>query len=200
MYLVIFMTFVGIIVPGGGYKKYVDIVLGLVLIIVIVSPVAAFFGADTGAEEAVARLLPDGGAVAGYESERFAGQRDRMISDNVNEIVRAQIGALMVGTGYELRSSDVRFLPDTGRFLELRLAVAVQPAQQSPEIVVQAAEPSRPFIRVDRVEVSLRESRAEEAARAEIAALGSEGIQLLRRTISDFYNIDADNIYIEVLN
>ncbi|MCL2852767.1 MAG: stage III sporulation protein AF, partial [Defluviitaleaceae bacterium] len=56
-----------------------------------------------------------------------------------------------------------------------------------------------PFIRVERVDVSLRESRLRQSNQAAIAESTDESIQLLKQTISDFYNIDSDNIHIEVL-
>ena len=199
MYLVIFMAFVGIIMPGGSYKKYVDIVLGLILIIVIISPVASFFGAETRAEETVKRLFDEGEvAAAAMGGANFTDQRGRMLNDSINEIVSAQLAELLAGTGFTLYDSQVGFIADTARFVDLRLIVE---RDEAPGVMYEEHETSdsgRPFIRVERVEVSLRQSRAIEAAQANAASSDDEEIRILRRTISDFYNIDPDNIYIEV--
>ena len=205
MYLVIFMTFVGIITPGGSYKKYVDIVLGLVLIIVIISPVASFMGGsgmEVGAGEAVARIFESSEivALADYDEAFFLEQRDRILGEHVNAIIRTQLDALLTGTQFSIYRSEARFASDTGALVDLRLSVVrdvpwgTDDTDDVPQIYA-----GYPFIRVERVDVSLRESRLRQSNQAAIAESTDESIQLLKQTISDFYNIDSDNIHIEVL-
>ena len=207
MYLVIFMTFVGIISPGGSYKKYIDIVLGLVLIIVIISPVAAFLGGRGGgavAGEAVARIL-EGSEIAGlteYDEAFFLGQRDRILGEHVNAIIRTQLDALLEGTPFSIYLSEANFAADTGALIDLRLAVLAD--ENFNDTSARGDTPQvfagRPFIRVERVEVSLRETRRSQVDMGRASDVpDDESLQLLKRTISDFYNIDVDNIYIEVL-
>ena len=201
MYLVIFMTFVGIISPGGSYKKYIDMVLGLVLIIVIISPVASFLGRGAaGAGEAIARILDASeiAALTDYDEAFFLGQRERILGEHVNAIIRAQLDALLTGTPFSVYQSEARFATDTGALVDLRLDVVrdEDSGAEAGTAGTPGAYAGYRFIRVQRVEVSLRESRLRQSAAAESA---DESIQLLKRTISDFYNIDPDNIHIEVL-
>ena len=212
MYLVIFMTFVGIVSPAGSYKKYVDLVLGLVLIIVVISPVASMLGTGAGASaagEAVARILDgsDIAALTDYDEAYFLGQRERMLGEHVNAIIRTQLDALLTGTAFAVYRSEARFASDTGALVDLRLSVIRDEAAQYPADETAADAPRAyagyRFIRVDRVEVSLREEnrlrRNNMSVSSEPGAYSDEDIQLLKRTISDFYNIDAGNIHIEVL-
>ncbi|MCL2618076.1 MAG: stage III sporulation protein AF [Defluviitaleaceae bacterium] len=202
MFLVIFMTFVGIISPGGSYKKYIDIVLGLVLIIVVISPVAAFLGGGAGeADGAVARIL-DASHIAGiadYDEAFFISQRDRILGEHVNAIIRSQLDALLAGTRFSVYSSEASFVSETGALIDLRLAVMMDEAYDADAADTAQAYAGRPFIRVERVDVSLRESRLRQHATPPEGSADSESIQLLKQTISDFYNIDAGNIHIEVL-
>ena len=199
MYLVVFMTFVGMIMPGGGYRKYIEIVMGLVLIIVIITPIASLVGAEARAGEVVSHFLgSDISAITAHDEVRFINQRERMLNENVNDIVAAQIAALIRDTGFSLIRTDVRFSADTGEFLELRLAVSRDGASYVAGDVETVER--RPFIRVERVEISLRESRQTELAQNESAEADDAETQLLRKIISDFYNVSQDNIHIEVLN
>jgi len=199
MYLVVFMTFVGMIMPGGNYRKYIEIVMGLVLIIVIITPIASLVGAEARAGEVVSRFLDgDISAMTTHDEARFMNERERMLSENVNDIVAAQITELIRDTGFSLIRTDVRFSTNTGEFQEIWLAVARDKAE-SAEGANEAME-RRPFIRVERVEVSLRESRRSEQAGQDFAVYADAETQLLRKIISDFYNVSQDNIHVEVLN
>ncbi|MCL2674453.1 MAG: stage III sporulation protein AF [Defluviitaleaceae bacterium] len=196
MYLVVFMTFVGMIMPGGNYRKYVDIVMGLVLIIVIITPIASLVGAEARAGEVVARFLDgDISAMTAHDEAHFMSRRERMLNENVNDIVAAQISALIRDTGFSLIRSDVRFSAETGEFLELRLIVSPN-GTSSVAGAVETVE-RRPFIRIERVEVSLRESRQTGQTQNESTESIDAETQLLRKIISDFYNVSQDNIHIE---
>jgi len=195
MYLVVFMTFVGMIIPGGSYRKYVEIVMGLVLIIVIITPIASLFGAEMRAGDAVTRFLEgDIVAITAHDEARFLNQRDHMLNENVNDMVAAQISALINDTGFSLTHSDVRFSVDDGEFLEIRLIVVRNEMEFSADTTPIAE--NRQFIRVERVEVSLRESRQ---SGRESTEFNDAETQHLRKIISDFYNVSQDNIHIEVL-
>ena len=197
MYLVVFMTFVGMIMPGGGYRKYVEIVMGLVLIIVIITPIASLVGMEARAGDAAARFLEGGGTpvMTVQDEARLMNQRERVMSENVNDIVAAQIAVLIQDSAFSLVGADMRFSAETGEFSELWLTVARDRASSGAE-AVEISE-SRPFIRVERVEVSLRENRRNEQMQSEVHEYINSETQVLRKIISDFYNLSQDNIHIE---
>ena len=191
MYLVVFMSFAGMIMPDGGYRKYVDVVMGLVLIIAVITPIAALFG--TGVGGAMWNSTFTESVVIADDMDVFISQHERMMSESINSIVGAQVSRLIDSTGFMLIASEADFSPE-GEFLELRLIVARDGVPYTIESEETAER--RQFIRVERVEVSLRESRLTEYSQHE--ELSEVEQRFLRNIISDFYNISPGNIHIEL--
>lgn len=184
MYIMVFIAFIGIIVPDGGFKKYIDLVLGLFLIIVMVQPLAVLLG-EAGGFEGVGRMLEGSEAAANMlvNEAALADLSVRMMDDNANTIINSQLQTLMQGSGYALISSHARINHDLGEIRELKIVV-----HRTQEELGEAIESQqRPLIRVERVVLRTQAIQPQENISDDLYQL-----------ISDFYNISIDNIHIQL--
>ena len=186
MYVVVLSAFVGIIIPDGVFRKYVEFVMGMLVIVAMVSPIAGLLGGAQGTQEWRRAMEGIQAAVVPMDNQAALAQLStRMIHENANAIIAQQLEAMLEGTGYELVSSHA-LLDDEG-IRELRVGLARLPYQGEDE-VESAPQERTPFIRIQRVQVAPRQhTPSDQGPSPEI-----------ERMISDFYNMDIGNIHIEL--
>lgn len=182
-FFLIFTSFIGIILPGGKYKKYIDIVLGLVLIIVTLEPAAALvFGSSRPLDKILNEItssLDYGITATGWDTE----EREKLITESFGQRIRPQLESLVSGYDFILEDMDFSVDIDTGEIASLSISVSEAPVQPTPV----------PFIRVEKVRVQSRDADVELAESIE-----SGEIIRLKKGIADFYNIPIDNIHIGI--
>lgn len=182
-FFLIFTSFIGIILPDGKYKKYIDIVLGLILIIMTLEPMAAFvFGSSRSFEKILNEIttsLDYEMIVNGPESDT----REQLIKESFGQRIKPQLETLAAGFEYTLKDMDFLVDIETGEMISLTLYISKMSAKPTPV----------PFIRIEKVRVQNNASNVETAETIE-----SGEINELKKSVADFYSMPLDNIHINM--
>jgi len=187
--LLIFTSFLGIILPRGKYKGYVRLIAGLVVILAVVGPVMSFFSGralDDFFVEAERQLGLDIAAQAMRSGMHFEDSMLRAVLDEHRAGLEAGMRTKISSLGYELEDARI-YINETdesfGMIDELVLVLSKRN---------ETADTS--IIRVDRVRID----------RIGIGtnAPGNQGsdecdeINAIKNLLADFYNLSVTNIHI----
>ena len=133
-YYLVFMAVVGVIVPSGNYKKYIALVMGIMLIGVVLRPLTTFIERPQ---------LP--------MTNLFGNVIPPDISEHGSHIEPAfhyqlsnQVRALLLRNGFELVSAEWETAEDFTYIRQVNLDVRI----------IEVEPTSRPFIRVEPVRIS----------------------------------------------
>ena len=181
LYFVILIAFTEIIMPNVRYKKYIKMVMGMILILMILTPLASFLGgrgAGFDYADAFAGSLRAAENSHGADQRELDAQWRSMLKSAFDEQVKAQLSSFARGEGFEL--IEARVETDAGMSQITRI-----------DATVRETSPARPekkgIIRIEPVIIGdgSRPDNADTADR-------------LKKTVSDFYKIPADSIHINV--
>ncbi len=180
-FFLIFITFIGIILPGSKFKNYINLILGLVLIIIILNPLTLILRAADNKELNAFNLLPDTFNSITYqeEGEYYSQKQRELIEANLNHQLKPQISGLLEAEGYEVTDVTATLNDDLSQIASLTLSLT-------------QLEEKKGFIRIEKIEPVNINVKGEAAEK-----IDSEEI-FLKNIISDFYNLPEENIYISV--
>ncbi len=210
-FFLIFISFVGIIVPNDKYKKYISILLGFVLIILVISPIKGVFNGEAINFPSMFKELNE--AYAGQnveiskENEKYLELRKKAIADNFLAQIRLSLEGLLGNEGVLLKDLTVDFNEETGELYGLTIS-ALKKADNSAK---PPEKTKKPFIRIEPVEIKPKasEQKASEQNASEQNAseqntesealneIDEAQIKKVKKAISDFYNMSVDNIHIK---
>lgn len=80
--VIIFLTFVEILMPNSSYKRYINVVIGFLLIIVILTPLTRFISGQINLEEEIIRTFND------LEISTFQNRANRVEYSNKEAIIK----------------------------------------------------------------------------------------------------------------
>ena len=188
--VMIFTSFLGLILPRSKHKSYIRLIAGLVVVLAIISPVVRVFNNQNLDEIFVSFERQLGLDVAARSLRHGTPFEDAMLRAVLEEHrmgLEASIRLKVSSLGYELEDariyideSEENFGMIAGLFLTLSR---------------ETAEPNRGLIRVDRVSVS-NIGIGQNAPSAQDNY--SEEINTIKKLLSDFYNLSVENIDIIV--
>jgi len=174
-YYLIFMAVVGVIAPSGNYKKYIALIMGIMLIGIVITPVIS------GLEQPFVPLTALFGNImplpAAEQNHHLHWQQEQ-IRDIFHSQLTAQIDSLLTRNNYELISAEWETSDD---FTYIRQVFLTARATESVSTPV-------PFIRVQPVRIAPYQPIEE-----------PEEVRELKKLISDFYDMSLDNIHVEIL-
>lgn len=184
----IFASFVTIILPGKKYEQYVNLVLGIILIFVVTAPLAGVIGALAGGSGDIFRDvgLTHDRAVLARQIESGGEAQLEMILSGYKEALTAQVDRIVQSHG-EFELIYVEFDVDVGENFGEILAVRA--------VVGESAGNRTPLISIDPVRIALGVNDRGQAT--EGRDVESPQIMSLKSAISDFYNLDIENIILE---
>ena len=183
--ILIFTSFLNLVLPGGRYKDYIKLVTGLMVILVIISPVAEFLnsGGIEGLFNQAERELSM--SITGKEKPYYDDGMIKTVMAVYREDIASGLEKKLAEYGYEAESifidideSDENF----GLIRGIRLVVSKR------EVV---KEEKSNFIKVDKI-------RIEPIGGESRIGGDSPEIKTLKNFISGFYNLSVENIYIEM--
>lgn len=181
VYFVLFATFVGIIAPHSKYKQYINMMLGLVLIILVAGPVRDWLGGEV---PPVNQIFAGIGAGAGEEITDFSRYEDMqldMVRKTYNQYAEKQIHALLSGrTRLDIVSVEIIASVDLGEIQEIYAVMKEKEGEKK--------ESGQRLIRIEPVRRSSPDEQPDEP--------NADEIKSIKKIISDFYNLSADNIHI----
>ena len=187
-YYLMFATVVGIFAPAGKYRKFVSLVMGFVLLLLIVQPLAGFFdGRDIPVTQWFAGVLPVASTVE-YDSE-YAQWWEAQIRGSFEAQLESQVTRLLNANGFAVHFAEFSYSTDFSAITEVRVSVSREEIQDPNDGRV-------PFIRIQSPEI--RPIRIGEASQTQSEACPYE--DRVKNLISEFYNLPKSHIYVEVSN
>ena len=186
----IFASFINIINPGKKFERYINLVLGIILIFVLTAPLAGVINAlanSSGDIFADTMLNYDKAALAKHiENADGAGQE--LILQMYKDGLTQQAKRLVENHGsFSLSHAD--FEIDTGQknFGEIL----------SMRLTLQSADNKGSFVRIEPVKIQPILGNRGEPVETEQNLVESAQIMSLKNLLSGFYNLDMQNIILE---
>lgn len=182
-YYLMFATVVGMFAPAGRYRKFVSLVLGFVLLLLMIQPLAAFFGGrDVPVTEWFISAMPR----FEYSAETaYSDWWDTHLRGAFETQLEAQLVRLLNANGFEVHSAEFCYADDFGTLnsIRVRLSRAETP---TPDRV--------PFIRIQPPQIS--PIQIGEPSAPEETCPDADAAKIL---ISQFYNLPKSHIHVEVI-
>ena len=173
-YYLLFASLVGMLAPPGRYKKFVGLVMGFILVLMVIQPLMRFTDGPIPVTEWFAGLvfLPDDnsqGVAAHYENWRYS-----YIQAAFEQQLRMQVEDLLRGSGISLHDVDFSYTTDFSRITGVRATVSRREEERRV-----------PFIRIQPIQINDPYEPSADPAAIEA-----------RDLISRFYNLAPEHIYV----
>jgi stage III sporulation protein AF len=172
-YYLLFSTLAGMAAPSGKYKKYVALITGLVLLLLMVSPLKEIAGRGVPVTEWFALTPPDDGiAPQPAYSQWSSGQ----LGEIFEEQLYAQVAALLSDEGYTLIAASFEYEEDFTRINGMSLTVSAKPGVKA----------NKPFIYIEPVTIGppgTADNKPED-----------EDTKRIKKIVTDFYAPDTPHI------
>jgi len=127
IFFLVFASFVGIILPEGKYKKYINLVMGFVVMALIFKPVTNLGGIVGNISAQLSQPVSLG-------SEAFDDTHQQMIADAVKAQMYGQLSRAADALGYSLINLDTDIDLDTGEIKSITMTLTDQ--KDRSEIVI----------------------------------------------------------------
>ena len=173
-YFLMVATVVGMVAPGGKYKKFVSLVMGFILLSVMIAPLANFRG-QVPVTNWFGGMLPAMATEAELESS-YSNWRATYLAQAFQDQLAIQLENLLEQNGFTVHHLSFTFPQD---FTRLTSVTAVVSRPETPQRV--------PFIRIQPVQIGGQQP--EEDCPTSLAA---------KNLISEFYNLPMEHIYVTV--
>ncbi|MCL2572890.1 MAG: stage III sporulation protein AF [Defluviitaleaceae bacterium] len=171
-YYLLFAALVGFIAPSGKYKKFVSLVMGLILLVLMIQPLRSFSITD----------IPVTDWFTGITSQThisdytYTTWRDQSLSTAFEAQLTTQVEGLLRGNNIEVHSVSFTYTEDFSRITSVRVRV-------SREEEVRRV----PFIRIEPIQIN-KDDPPESPLAEEVKNL-----------ISGFYNLPLSHIHVEIV-
>ena len=178
-YYLLFAALVGFIAPAGKYKKFVSLVMGLVLLTLILQPIRGIVATQIPVTDWFVGIIPQGQASQEVNlGDPYTIWRDNHLTHAFEAQLSTQLENLLERNGFALHHASFTYTEDFSRIETIHVTVSRQdPAQ---------AETRRPFIRIEPVQIN-RDTPQEDPAVYEI-----------KNIIAGFYNLPHSHIHVKV--
>ncbi|MCL2357346.1 MAG: stage III sporulation protein AF [Defluviitaleaceae bacterium] len=178
-YYLMFATVVGMFAPPGKYRKMISLVLGLVLILLLVRPLVSVLSEEVPVTDwfGAARL-------EGANNDAFyAAWWDEHFASAFQTQLEMQLSRLLSANNFTMHSAQFEYSECFGAITGVRVSVARARNQNE----------SVPFIRIQPPQISpVQIGPAPEPP----SCPDSDAVKTL---ISQFYNLPASHIHVEIL-
>ncbi len=180
----IFMSFIELIMPTSSYKKYIDIVLGIILIIIMINPLNNI--------KAVSLDLNKDLFKNTYELNKSIMQREKnYYEEKNNELIISQYKTQIADNVSAMLGKDKKITVEN-----VNVEVNGNPSDEN-------------YSQINKIAVKIKDNKEDAAEKSQIEPIKvvfsnqnkkvseNEKTNNIKKVISDFYNLSADNIYIE---
>jgi len=188
--VIIFTSFLGLILPSSKHKGYIKLISGLVVILAVISPVAYFFGGRNLEELFISAERQLGFEIAARTVQTGGNFEDTMLRAVLDEHragLEAGMRIKISNLGYELEDARIYIDESDENFgMIAALVLTLSPKVDEPS--------DRGLIRVERVNIesigiNMPGIQADEY---------SEEINAIKNLLADFYNLSVTNIHIYI--
>ena len=192
--VIIFVTFIEILIPNSNYKRYINVITGLLLIVVILTPLTKFINRQIDFEEEVLRIFNQLElSTAQNRINNIQYSNDEAVIELYKNKISQQVKSY-IENNTEYIASEVfveaedKNSPQFGKITSLDITLRektgnVKPADRTVEAV--------------QINVSVGENNNNTVEASSILISSEE--DLIKGDISDLYDVPKDNINIHLL-
>ena len=193
--VIIFTTFIEILIPNSNYKRYIDVVMGFLLVVVILTPLTKFIGGQVNFEEGVLRASNQ------FELSTAQNRMGNVQYDNDEAVIRLYKNEI----GKQLRN----YIEQNTEYTVNDVFIEIDDNGNSPEfgsiknfdiILEERMENMKPVnktIKPIQINIPVKKNSNNTVKAGSI--LISNEINLIKENIGNLYNISEDNISIHIL-
>ena len=169
-YYLVFMAAVGVIAPSGSYKKYISLIMGIMLIGIVVQPISVIFSRDS---------LPVTEIFGGINPSPVHNfEHSFHLTAMFHSQLTAQTEVMLARNGYQLIYAEWETSEDFSHINRVFLQVSALEPIPTPV----------PFIRVEPVRIAPYQPAEE-----------TEESHNVKKLLSDFYDLYIGNIHVEMV-
>ena len=176
-YYLLFAALVGLIAPTGKYKKFVSLVMGLIMLVLLLTPIRGIVGRQIPVTEWFAGIMPQPAYYAASVDDTYALWRGTYLAGAFQAQLSAQLEGLLSRSSITMHEASFEHTADFSRITSITVSVSRQ----------QEASRRVPFIRIEPVQIN-RDTPPEDPLADEVKNL-----------IAGFYNLPGSHIYVKVL-
>jgi stage III sporulation protein AF len=175
IFFLVFASFVGIILPEGKYKNYINLVMGFVIMALIFRPVSDLSGI---AGDISAQL-----SQPSFESSAGAFEEDfqTMIAGAVRTQMRGQLSPVMDALGFTLTNLDADIDVQSGEIRTVSLTLESSGTDSAAREIRVAPISISPAVSAP----NITEASSNDAAE-------------VKKIVSDFYQLPEEHIYVTI--
>jgi hypothetical protein len=172
-YYLFFAAVANMLAPAGKYRKFVAVVTGFVLIVMVLAPLRQM-GRDFDVADFFAQLAQGQGAQ--FDPEAYAHLHDSHLSAAFNEQLAVQLAHMLLREGIVLYEAEFRHEVDFTRITAIYATVGREEAARRV-----------PFIRIEPVQVNRGRGESEEP---------DPLVMETKNIIADFYRVPSAHIHV----
>ncbi len=176
---IIFITLIGIISPTDKYKKYIKLILGFILIFVVISPISSLLKNNN---FSVDNLMVKMAYSPEQDFEDTISQNDLIIQNYEAELEAQVSNILKNNQKYALENCFFNIDKSEENFGAIKSIGII--------LNEKTADKKNKLIRIEKVVISEPVSEEND--------IQNEELNLIKNSISGFYNLSGENIYITV--
>ena len=187
MFFLVFSAIVGIILPNQKYKSYIALILGFILIILIIEPIF-LFSSQNMQDMVIKNEINFGEVMYTNQADDLLEAEYDLIASIYTEEINKQLNEIAYEQELEIVSSYIEFDQTTGQLTYVELVVRdIQStkAKDNTEVTDISVEPI--MVSLGSSNKNVENEQIEEDPK----------IKNLKNSISDFYNLSDENIYIK---
>ena len=175
-YYLLFAALVGLVVPSGKYKKFVSLVMGLILLVLMLQPIRHFVGTEIPVTQWFAGIIQPH-YQDDHDQASYAIWRDAHLSAAFEDQLKAQVEGLLNRSNITLHSAEFTYTQDFSRVTSVKVQVS---QDESPPARV-------PFIRIEPVQIGQDEPTEDPL------------IDEVKNLIAGFYNLAHTHIHVKII-
>jgi stage III sporulation protein AF len=172
-YYLLFAAVVNMVAPAGKYKKFVSLVMGLTLVVIIIAPLR-----NMGTDFNAMQFFSGATALPAFAQEQYSHFHNSHLSAAFEEQLFFQLEAMLSRHGFTLHEAEFTYTQDFSQLTAVWASVSTAESRRVP------------FIRIEPVQVNRSPSPTEE---------NDPQVNKAKNLIADFYHIPAMHIHITIL-
>ena len=193
--LIIFTTFIEILIPNSNYKRYIDVVMGFLLVVVILTPLTKFIGGQVDFEEGILRASNQ------LELSTAQNRMSNVQYDNDEAVIRLYKN--------EISKQLQDYIEKNTEYAVNNISIEIDDNSGSPEFgsiknfnitlekKTENVKPVNKTVKPIQINIPVRKNNNNTVEAGSI--LVSNETDLIKENIGNLYNISKDNINIHIL-
>ncbi|WP_050356239.1 stage III sporulation protein AF [Gottschalkia purinilytica] len=195
--LIIIITFLEIILPNGNMRKYIKTVIGLLIIIILITPLTKVFNKNIDIEREIFLNIDKYKSYRTEENQKFKESQNEQVMNIYKERIINELKELVLReTGYNVIAASVQVTEDEnkeeyGSINRLELTISKKNQKMSNKI----GDTKININKVNNITIKTSTSNEKKLASTDTS---SDVVANVREVISNYYGISQDKILIHL--